>query len=65
MEIGWRKAVDAIIESGRQYEALSLLLLSAMSESMTKSYKLECIARINAAGAKDEEIDEICSWDGK
>lgn len=63
MEIGWRKAVDAIIESGRQYEAISLLLISAMSESMTKSYKLERIARLNAAGAKEEEIDELCRTD--
>lgn len=65
MEIGWRKAVDAIIEEGRQYEAICLLMTSLRNDSLLKGYKLKCIARINAAGAKDKEIDEICSWDGK
>ena len=34
MEIGWRKAVDAIIESGRQYETALAVIAAAGKDKL-------------------------------
>lgn len=56
----YTQAVETIISEGLQARAIMELALSMQAERDIREYKLQRIARINAAGAQNEEIDELC-----
>lgn len=56
----YTQAVETIISEGLQARAIMELAFSMQAERDVREYKLQRIARINAAGAKNEEIDELC-----
>lgn len=56
----YAQAVEAIISEGLQARAIMALAFSMQAEINIREYKLQRIARINAAGAQNEEIDELC-----
>lgn len=56
----YTQAVEAIISEGLQARAIMELAFSMQAEKDIREYKLQRIARINAAGAQNEEIDELC-----
>lgn len=53
----YAEAIETIISDGMQVRAIMELALSMQAERDIREYKLQRIARINAAGAQNEEID--------
>ena len=56
----YMQEVETIISEGLQAQAIMELAFSMQAEINIREYKLQRIARINAAGAQNEEIDELC-----
>lgn len=56
----YAEAIETIISDGMQVRAIMELALSMQAERDIREYKIQRIARINAAGAQNEEIDELC-----